>query len=185
MNHLRLLTRDLAASLEVDDFDKCVLLDASIEDLNKILKRTRIPQRECRSRDDVEINIMELQFAVESIGMSDPDLTLSYQNRTSVYKGLRSMYPTAAELKQRIVFAQQELQTAISAKQFRKCSELKNTIAKFEEELTLLSGDKVVQYNQIMTVIDIRRIFVSLEIKMSEALAAHNFEVCEEIQREC
>lgn len=94
MNQLRLFTRDLAVSLEVHDFDKCVLLDASIEDLNNIRKKTRIPQRNCRSRNDVELNILELQFAVESIGMNDSDITLHYQTMTSVYEELRSQYLT-------------------------------------------------------------------------------------------
>ena len=60
---------------------------------------------------------------------------------TSVYEEMRSKYPTAAELKQRMAFAEEELQSAKSTKQFIKCKELKEAITKFEEELALLCSD--------------------------------------------
>lgn len=171
----------IQTAFEKQQFDICEECEAKLGDIRHVRSKflataTIMPL----SRKEVELLVLELTCAIEyATSHHEPPVVAAMQERLTHLLSLRKSYPTVEEVQGYLVASKEQLQVSMDKREFRKCTELRDTIAALENqlEIALFTGSYA---SPPLLAMKSKR--VTLETELATALDAKNFELCDKLQ---
>ena len=174
---------ELKAALDEQNFARCDELEVSKLQIATARARSTFPTRVPTNRTETELFIKEVTFALASaIENGNNSLSHTLTNRKAELEDLRKKYPTSAEVSAEIDELKSKLDAAKAKKLFKTCRDLNESITALSERLKAIVATE--DGAGSLTLVELSQRREKLEISISEALEAQDFDLCDKLQAE-
>ncbi|RYG68618.1 hypothetical protein EON64_04790, partial [archaeon] len=178
-----LVTKNQELSLWFQEkmFDKCATLEQSISDIQTARSKMGLPERQPSSRDELDLFLGEVGFALEAVKGKDDKLVAPLYQYMARLESMKILYPTVQELQSTLLSAQEDLAKAVTGRHFKACSDLQAKIASVEVQIKNLGESQALMQ---LSMSDLKTRKAELDKQLTDSLSSKNFEKCSTIQVE-